>query len=242
MSTELAVSKTGLEEALDNVSESDINELESVIRNFASRMQIYRAGIKEIRTKLEILDEEFQTKYAYNPIHSIESRLKSPQSILKKVKSKGLPVTMESVAANITDVAGIRVICNYIDDIYRVADLLTSQSDVTLVRVRDYIKNPKPSGYKSLHLIVEIPIFLSTGAYPIPVEIQIRTIAMDFWASLEHKLKYKTENDVSPDLRKRLKICADEISKLDCEMQDIHTTIQKRNGAEPAQPCSTPKA
>lgn len=232
MSTELAVGKPNLEEALNNVSDSDINELEAVIRNFASKMQIYRAGIKEIRTKLEVLDEEFQTKFSYNPIHNIESRLKSPQSILKKVKAKGLPVTLESVSANITDIAGIRVICNYIDDIYRVAELLTSQDDVTLVRVRDYIKNPKPSGYKSLHLIVEIPIFLSTGATPIPVEIQIRTIAMDFWASLEHKLKYKTDNDVPDDLRSRLKICAAEISKLDKEMQDIHTAIQARNSAE----------
>ncbi|MCM1024378.1 MAG: GTP pyrophosphokinase family protein [Prevotella sp.] len=204
--------------------------IEQIMRSFAERMQIYRAGIKEIRTKLEILDEEFQTKFSYNPIHHIESRLKSPQSIVKKVRAKGLPVTVESMSANITDVAGIRVICNYIDDIYRVAELLTGQDDVTLVRVRDYIKNPKPSGYKSLHLIVEVPIFLSAGPAPIPVEIQIRTIAMDFWASLEHKLKYKTDNDVSPDLRKRLRACADEIFALDKEMQDIHTTIQAQNG------------
>lgn len=206
--------------------------LEEIMRGFAERMQLYRAGIKEIRTKLEILDEEFQTKYSYNPIHHIESRLKSMQSIVKKVKSKNLPVTVESMADNITDIAGIRVICNYIDDIYRVEELLTSQDDVKLIQIRDYIKNPKPSGYKSLHLLVEIPIFLSTGPCPVPVEIQIRTIAMDFWASLEHKLKYKTKNDVSPDLLERLKICAEKISVLDAEMQDIHTTLQKRNGIE----------
>ncbi len=229
MPTELTEKKFSIEDAFEL---ADGTDLEKTMRRFAERMQMYRAGIKEIRTKLEILDEEFQTKYSYNPIHHIESRLKSAQSIVKKVKSKGLPVSVESMAANITDIAGIRVICNYIDDIYRVADLLTSQDDVKLVRVRDYIKNPKPSGYKSLHLIVEIPIFLSTGPVPIPVEIQIRTIAMDFWASLEHKLKYKTHNDVSPDLRERLKVCADEISALDCEMQDIHTTIQRRNGIE----------
>ena len=229
MSSAIAENKFSLEEAFENVNGQNIEQL---MRKFAGRMQIYRAGIKEIRTKLEILDEEFQTKFSYNPIHHIESRLKSPQSIVKKVKAKGLPVTVESMSANITDVAGIRVICNYIDDIYRVADLLTEQDDVTLVRVRDYIKNPKPSGYKSLHLIVEVPIFLSTGPIPIPVEIQIRTIAMDFWASLEHKLKYKTDNDVSPDLRKRLSVCADEIFALDKEMQDIHTTIQLRNNEE----------
>ena len=230
MQNGLTVKNNDFEKVLKITDEKHISDLESVMRSFASRMQLYRAGIKEIRTKLEILDEEFKTKYDYNPIHSIESRLKSPQSILKKVKAKGLPVTIESVSENITDIAGIRVICNYIDDIYRVSELLTSQDDVTLIRVRDYIKNPKLSGYKSLHLIVEIPIFLSTGATPIPVEIQIRTIAMDFWASLEHKLKYKTDNDVPDDLRDRLRVCADKIYGLDKEMQNIHTAIRERNG------------
>ncbi len=226
MTADIKENENDFEKAWGTVSSPDI---EKNIMEFSSRMQIYNAGIKEIRTKLEILDEEFKAKYAYNPIHHIESRLKSPRSIIKKVKMKGIPVTAESMAANIRDIAGIRVICNYIDDIYRVADLLTSQDDVTLVRVRDYIKSPKPSGYKSLHLIVEIPIFLSTGPQPIPVEIQIRTIAMDFWASLEHKLKYKTENNVSEELRSRLKICADEISVLDAEMQDIHNAIALQN-------------
>lgn len=229
MPVDTAENNFNFEEAIEIVRGKN---LEQTMREFTGRMQIYNAGIKEIRTKLEILDEEFQTKFAYNPIHHIESRLKSPQSIVKKVRAKGLPVTVESFSDNITDIAGIRVICNYIDDIYRVADLLTNQDDVTLVRVRDYIKNPKPSGYKSLHLIVEIPIFLSTGAIPIPVEVQIRTIAMDFWASLEHKLKYKTSDDVSPDLRERLRICAEGISSLDLEMQDIHNEIRKRNDNE----------
>ena len=222
-------SRSGFENAFGAPDSPDV---EKTILEFSSRMQIYNAGIKEIRTKLEILDEEFKAKYAYNPIHHIESRLKTPRSILKKVKMNGIPVTVESMAANIRDIAGIRVICNYIDDIYKVAELLTGQDDVTLVRVRDYIKEPKPSGYKSLHLIVEIPIFLSTGPRPIPVEIQIRTIAMDFWASLEHKLKYKTDNNVSEDLRERLKICAYEISKLDAEMQDIHNVIAAGSGKE----------
>ncbi len=226
MTADIKENANDFEKVWGTVSSPDI---EKNIMEFSSRMQIYNAGIKEIRTKLEILDEEFKAKYAYNPIHHIESRLKSPRSILKKVKMKGIPVTAESMAANIRDIAGIRVICNYIDDIYRVADLLTDQDDVTLIRVRDYIKSPKPSGYKSLHLIVEIPIFLSTGPHPIPVEIQIRTIAMDFWASLEHKLKYKTENNVSEELRSRLKICADEISVLDAEMQDIHNAIALQN-------------
>lgn len=205
------------------------SELEKTMKKFSARMQLYRGGIKEISTKLEILDEEFKSKFSYNPIHHIESRLKSMPSIVKKIKSKGLEVSIDSISENITDIAGIRVICNYIDDIYRVAEMLTAQDDVKLIRVRDYIKNPKPSGYKSLHLIVEVPVFLSTGPVPMPVEIQIRTIAMDFWASLEHKLKYKTNNAVDDDLRGRLKKCADEISVLDYEMQDIHNTINSRN-------------
>ncbi len=205
------------------------SELEKTLKKFTARMQLYRGGIKEISTKLEILDEEFKTKFSYNPIHHVESRLKSMPSIVKKIKSKGLEVTIDSITDNITDIAGIRVICNYIDDIYRVAEMLTAQDDVKLLRVRDYIKNPKEAGYRSLHLIVEIPVFLSTGPVPVPVEIQIRTIAMDFWASLEHKLRYKTGNSVDDDLRERLKKCADEISALDTEMQDIHTTINSRN-------------
>ncbi len=208
------------------------SELERFMKNFSSRMQLYSGGIKEIRTKLEILDEEFKSKFSYNPIHNIESRLKTIPSIMQKIKAKGLEVSIDSITENITDIAGIRVICNYIDDIYRVEEMLTAQDDITVLYMRDYIKNPKPSGYKSLHLIVEVPVFLSTGPVPMPVEIQIRTIAMDFWASLEHKLKYKTSTSLDDDLHERLKKCADEISVLDYEMQDIHTTINKRKKSE----------
>lgn len=219
----------------NNAGEIEIlqgSPLELDIQSFMNQMMIYNSGIKEIRTKLEILDEEFQTKFSYNPIHHIESRLKSIKSIVEKVKEKNLPVTLENIRENITDIAGIRVICNYIDDIYRVEELLLNQNDVTLLRRRDYIKAPKSSGYQSLHLIVEIPIFLSDGATPIPVEIQIRTIAMDFWASLEHKLKYKTDNEVAEDLRYRLKICAVAIQELDTEMQNINNCIHDRQKRE----------
>lgn len=219
-------------EALSSGSELELlmdDSLEMNIQDFLNQMMIYNSGIKEIRTKLEILDEEFQTKYSYNPIHHIELRLKSIKSIMEKIKEKKLEVTVENIRANVTDIAGIRVICNYLDDIYKVEKLLLTQSDVTLLRRRDYIKEPKASGYQSLHLIVEVPIFLSDGAIPIPVEIQIRTIAMDFWASLEHKLKYKTDNDVAEDLRYRLKICARAIQELDTEMQNINNAIAYRN-------------
>ncbi|WP_124101198.1 GTP pyrophosphokinase family protein [Ruminococcus sp. Marseille-P6503] len=202
------------------------------IRCYMNQMQTYKAGIKEIRTKLEILDEEFQTKFSYNPIHHIESRLKSFKSIAAKAKEKGISLTIPNMRNSITDIAGIRVICNYIDDIYRVEELLLKQNDVTLLRRRDYIKKPKASGYQSLHLLVEIPVFLSDGGVPVPVEIQIRTIAMDFWASLEHKLKYKADSEVDEDLRYRLKICAVAIQELDNEMQEINNCIRSRREAD----------
>ena len=187
--------------------------------------QIYEAGIKEIRTKLEILDAEFKVKHDHNPIHHIESRLKSPESILKKAINKDIPVTERSLEENIHDIAGIRVICNYVDDVYKVAQLLTDQDDIRLVEVKDYIANPKESGYMSLHLVLEVPIFLSEGSKPIHVEVQLRTIAMDFWASLEHKLKYK--KDIASDqLTADLKKCADESAALDLKMDAIRKEIE----------------
>ena len=190
--------------------------------------QIYEAGIKEVRTKLEILDAEFKLKHDHNPIHHIESRLKSPESILKKAISKDNPVTERSLEENIHDIAGIRVICNYVDDVYKVAQLLTNQDDIQLIEMKDYIQNPKESGYMSLHLVLEVPIFLSEGPKPIHVEVQLRTIAMDFWASLEHKLKYKTDNNVPEDIKEELQECAKTISELDLKMQNIHNRLNKK--------------
>ncbi|RHP72500.1 GTP pyrophosphokinase family protein [Coprobacillus sp. OF03-2AA] len=190
--------------------------------------QIYEAGIKEVRTKLEILDAEFKVKHDHNPIHHIESRLKSPESILKKAISKDIPVTERSLEENIHDIAGIRVICNYVDDVYKVAQLLTNQDDIQLIEMKDYIQNPKESGYMSLHLVLEVPIFLSEGPKPIHVEVQLRTIAMDFWASLEHKLKYKTDNNVSDDVKKELQECAKSIAEIDLKMQNIHNRLNSK--------------
>ena len=191
--------------------------------------QIYEAGIKEVRTKLEILDAEFKVKHDHNPIHHIESRLKSPESILNKAISKDIPVTERSLEENIHDIAGIRVICNYVDDVYKVAQLLTNQDDIQLIEMKDYIQNPKESGYMSLHLVLEVPIFLSEGPKPIHVEVQLRTIAMDFWASLEHKLKYKTDNNVSDDVKKELQECAKSIAEIDLKMQNIHNRLNSKN-------------
>ncbi|PKM44094.1 MAG: GTP pyrophosphokinase, partial [Firmicutes bacterium HGW-Firmicutes-6] len=166
-------------------------DINGSLKEFLLQQQIYRAAIKEIKTKLEILDEEFQARYDHNPIHHMEYRLKAPQSIAEKMQKKGLEITAENIRKNLTDIAGVRVICNYLNDINRIANLLIRQDDITLVRKNDYISEPKKNGYRSLHLIVLVPIFLAERTESVPVEIQIRTIAMDFWASLEHQLKYK---------------------------------------------------
>lgn len=187
--------------------------------------QLYEAGIKEIRTKLEILDSEFKVKYDHNPIHHIESRLKKPESIIKKAIDKDVTLTEKEIMRHIHDIAGIRVICNYIDDVYVVAQLLINQDDIKLIKIKDYIQNPKDNGYRSLHLVLEVPIFLAEGVQPIHVEVQLRTIAMDFWASLEHKLKYKTDNNVPEDIKKELIQCAVSISELDYKMQSIHNRL-----------------
>lgn len=194
-------------------------------QQFLRLSHLYDAAIREIRTRLEILDREFSIRYASNPIHHVDSRLKSPNSIAEKLQRKGLPVTIESAEANLHDIAGVRIICNYIDDIYRLAEMLTRQQDLELVTRKDYITNPKPNGYRSLHLVVRIPVYLSNHTELVPVEIQIRTIAMDFWASLEHQLRYKSDAEATAALKLRLKYCADQSAALDLEMQQIRTAL-----------------
>lgn len=205
---------------------SDDLDINGSLKEFILQQQVYRAAIKEIKTKLEILDEEFQAKYDHNPIHHMEYRLKSPQSIAEKMQKKGLEITADNIRKNLTDIAGVRVICNYLNDINRIANLLLRQDDITLIRKNDYITEPKKNGYRSLHLIVLVPIFLAERTESIAVEIQIRTIAMDFWASLEHQLKYKAHSDMSEGLRERLKYCAESITRLDEEMQTIYKEIK----------------
>lgn len=195
-------------------------------KDFLENMVIYHSAIKEISTKLEILNDEFQAKNKHNPIEHMKSRIKTPKSILEKLEKKGLEKSMRSIRLHLNDIAGIRVICSFIDDIYLVADLLKSQDDITLISEKDYIKNPKHNGYRSLHLVLEIPVFFSEKTERVKVEIQIRTIAMDFWASLEHKLYYKLENGKLPgNLPKELKECADIIAATDLKMQNIHTLV-----------------
>ncbi|MBQ8195569.1 MAG: GTP pyrophosphokinase family protein [Oscillospiraceae bacterium] len=196
---------------------------------FIELEHLYESAIREVKTKLEILDSEFKTKYDYNPIHHIEDRLKSPQSMMEKLQRKGKSFSTENVRETLHDIAGVRVICNYIEDIYAVAEFLTRQDDVTLIKTKDYIKNPKPNGYRSLHLVIETPVFLSDRKEMVHVEVQIRTIAMDFWASLEHQLKYKTDSEVSAELAQQLKDCAETIAATDLKMQSIYQTLKEIN-------------
>lgn len=197
---------------------------------FNRLMMEYRSAIVEVETKLKVLNEEFSQEYNRNPFESIKSRLKSPESIYEKLERKGFPVTVESIRENLTDVAGLRVICSFPDDIYRLADLFIRQDDIILIQKKDYIRNPKPNGYRSLHLILDVPIFLSDGKKYMKTEIQFRTIAMDFWASLEHKLKYKKNVVDTDEIVEQLKNCADSIERLDYQMQEIRNKIdQSRN-------------
>jgi len=202
------------------------NNLAEQIDELIELEMIYSSAVKEISTKLEILDDEFQSRHKRNPIHNIQSRVKSPESIFNKLYRKGYDISLESARENLNDIAGIRVICSYIDDIYTIANMLKAQDDITLVREIDYIKNPKPNGYRSLHLVLKIPVFFSSHTELVQVEVQIRTIAMDFWASLEHQLRYKSADEIPDSLSNELKECADTISSIDLKMQNIHSTVE----------------
>ncbi len=192
---------------------------------FNRLMMEYQAAIMEIETRLKVLNAEFSQEYNRNPFESIKSRLKTPASIYEKLERKGYPVTVDSIRENLKDVAGIRVICSFPDDIYRLAALLNKQDDIILLRKKDYIQNPKPNGYRSLHLILNVPIFLSKEKKYMMAEVQFRTIAMDFWASLEHKLKYKKHVNDTDEIVRRLKLCADSIEDLDYQMQELRDKI-----------------
>jgi Uncharacterized protein conserved in bacteria len=202
-------------------------DLTEQIDELIELQMIYKSAVKEISTKLEILDDEFQTKHKRNPIHTIQSRVKTPESIFRKLERKGFEISLKSARENLYDIAGIRVVCAYIDDIYTIANMLKSQDDITVIKETDYIKSPKPNGYRSLHLVIKVPVFFSNHTELLPVEVQIRTIAMDFWASLEHQLHYKASEDISEDLIYELKECADNISSIDQRMQNIHNTVEE---------------
>ncbi|MEE1315182.1 MAG: GTP pyrophosphokinase family protein [Faecalimonas sp.] len=194
--------------------------------NWDTCMFLYNAALKEVNTKLEILNEEFQRIHRYNPIEHIKTRIKSTDSILKKLRRNGHEATIENMVKYINDVAGVRLICSFTSDIYQLAEMIGNQSDLRVLAIKDYIKTPKDSGYKSYHMLVAVPIFLSDSVVETKVEIQIRTIAMDFWASLEHKIYYKYEWDAPEHISKELKECSDMISALDQKMLSLNTYIQ----------------
>jgi putative GTP pyrophosphokinase len=194
----------------------------------------YRFGMQEVETKISILRDEFQHLHDYNPIEHVSSRVKSPDSLVEKVIRKGIPTSFDSVRAHITDIAGVRITCSFRADAYRLFDLLTQQPDITVLAVKDYIAQPKDNGYQSLHAIVEVPVFLSTGPVQVPVEVQFRTIAMDFWASLEHKIYYKYDKQVPGRLLDELVDAAGTAAELDARMERLHRELHGQQVTVPA--------
>lgn len=206
----------------------DFNSMEYFdnMLKFVELNHVYSSALEEITTKLKILDDEFQVIHKHNPIHHMERRVKGTRSLLSKLERKNLPVTVESAKTNILDIAGMRVICNYIEDIYVLEKLLLKQEDIKLLKRKDYIENPKGNGYRSLHIVVSVPVFLSKSTEHTPVEIQIRTIGMDMWASLEHKMRYKNTKKDTGAYMALLQECAFEISNVENKMQDMHNDIE----------------
>lgn len=190
-------------------------------------MFLYNASLKEVGTKLEILNDEFHHVHRYNPIEHIKKRVKSPESIANKLKKDGYEVSIENMISHVNDIAGIRLICSFTSDIYRLAEMIGNQTDIKVLSVKDFISSPKESGYKSFHMIISIPIFLSDSVVDTKVEIQIRTIAMDFWASLEHKIFYKFEGNAPEFISQDLRACADMVARLDEHMLNLNESIQK---------------
>jgi putative GTP pyrophosphokinase len=206
-------------------------EVLATIRSFLATENLYSSATREIATKLENLNDEFKCTRDRNPIHLITTRVKTPKSIMEKLQRRGFPLSVESARENLTDIAGVRVICSYIDDIYVIARLLVSQNDIRLLRTSDYIKSPKPSGYRSLHLLVTVPVFLSDRTEPVRVEVQIRTIAMDFWASLDHEMAYRLTDGKTEAVAQELKACAEIIADTDRRMQALHDVITRSAAA-----------
>lgn len=202
-------------------------ELVDFLTAYKELLMMESCAIKEVQTKLEVLNTEYSVRSQRNPINNIQTRLKSTSSIIQKMRRVGAELTVSEIEENLNDIAGIRVVCEYIDDIYTIADALVSQSDITLIRCKDYIKNPKPNGYRSLHLIVSVPVFFSKQTKDMKVEVQIRTIAMDFWASLEHQMKYKKNIEGQDRIVGELKECADSISKIDEKMLSLRNEISR---------------
>lgn len=228
-----------MENTMDNIENLLVPQMElsdkaaekilTQLKNFRMLMSYYNCAIMEVQTKLNVLNEEYSLQHDRNPIESIKSRLKEPQSILNKLERKSLPFSVKAIEENLNDIAGIRVICSFPEDVYTIADALLKQDDIKLIEQKDYIMTPKPNGYRSLHLIVEIPIFLANEKKLMKVEVQLRTIAMDCWASLEHKLKYKKDFDFTAEMQDELFQCAVISARLDAKMDAIRKKVYENN-------------
>lgn len=203
----------------------NLEQIRKLKQEFTRFMMSYKFAMDEVKTKIDILNQEFNYIHEYNPIEHVKTRLKTPESILKKVYRKGYELSLDSIKENIHDIAGIRIICSFVSDIYKISEMLAKQEDIQVIMYKDYIKNPKPNGYRSLHLVVKVPVFMSDRVENVSVEIQIRTIAMDFWASLEHKIYYKYDKDVPEDLIRQLKEAAEAAAELDKKMENIHKQV-----------------
>ncbi|MBQ2937115.1 MAG: GTP pyrophosphokinase family protein [Lachnospiraceae bacterium] len=196
------------------------------VDNWKEVILIYSSALKMISTKLEVLNDEFHHVHRYNPIEHIKSRIKTSESIVKKLKKHGYESTIQNMVEHVNDIAGIRVICSFASDIYQIAEILSKQSDIKVISIKDYITNPKPSGYRSYHMLVTVPVYLSDRIVDTKVEIQIRTVAMDFWASLEHKINYKFEGNVPVYIRNELIECSKMVSELDKRMLSLNEEVQ----------------
>ncbi len=210
-------------EQADNATLADLTALRNEVSRFLMR---YRFGVSEVETKLSILREEFNLTAGYNPIESISCRVKTMEGVLEKAARKGVDLDLAAIKDSLHDIAGVRVICSFVSDVYHIVDLLTSQDDITVLQVKDYIAAPKPNGYRSLHVILEVPVFLSSGPEPVRVEVQLRTIAMDFWASLEHKTYYKYDAQVPQHLLDGLTEAAETAASLDATMERLHHEVR----------------
>ena len=195
--------------------------------NWDTVIFLYTSALKQINTKIEILNDEFQKRHKYNPIEHVKSRIKTPESIVKKLRRHGYESSVENMVRYVNDIAGIRITCSFTSDIYLIADMLSKQSDLTILALKDYMKNPKKSGYRSYHMLVTVPVYLSDSVVDTKVEIQIRTVAQDFWATLEHKMHYKFEGDGPDYITRELRECAKYVAELDERMQELNNEIQK---------------
>lgn len=213
---------------METKTPQDLKGLKTELTRF---MMSYKFGLDELYTKIDILKQEFQYIHDYNPIEHVKSRIKTPDSILQKLHRKGFELSLDSIKENIQDIAGIRIICSFVSDIYRLSEMLQNQKDIKVLACKDYIKNPKPNGYQSLHLILQVPVFMSDRVENVCVEVQIRTIGMDFWASLEHKIYYKYNKQIPQKLVDDLKEAANSVSQLDKKMENINKEITEHKEA-----------